>query len=148
MVTLEDGCPGEYAITLVVNDGTEDSEPNEVVITVVDTTPPEFTFSVTPTKLWPPNKKMVKITPSWTVSDNCDATPDVSLVSVSMNEGETRGNGHTDDDIQIGEDGTIYVRAKRNRIGDRIYTITYQAVDDSGNATVRSATVTVPRKKR
>ncbi|NIR67802.1 MAG: hypothetical protein GWO10_29475 [candidate division Zixibacteria bacterium] len=147
-VTLEDGCPGEYVITLVVNDGTEDSEPNEVVITVVDTTPPEFTFSVSPTMLWPPNKKMVKITPSWTVSDNCDATPDVSLVSVSMNESETRGNAHTGDDIQIDQDGTIYVRAKRNRKGDRIYTITYQAVDNSGNATVRSATVTVPRKRR
>jgi predicted outer membrane repeat protein len=147
-VTLEDGCPGDYVITLVVNDGTEDSEPNEVVITVVDTTPPEFTFSVSPTMLWPPNKKMVKITPSWTLSDDCDATPDVSLVSVSMNESETRRNGHTGDDIQIGDDGTIYVRAKRSRTGDRIYTITYQAVDDSGNATVGSATVTVPRKKR
>ena len=147
-VTLEDGCPGGYVITLVVNDGTEDSEPNEVVITVVDTTPPEFTFSVIPTMLWPPNKKMVIITPSWIVSDNCDATPDVSLVSVSMNESETRSNVHNGDDIQIGEDGTIYVRAKRNRKGDRIYTITYQAVDDSGNAAVRSATVTVPRKRR
>jgi hypothetical protein len=147
-VTLEDGCPGEYVITLIVNDGTEDSEPNEVVITVVDTTPPEFSFSVSPTVLWPPNKKMIKITPSWTLSDNCDTTPDVSLVSVSMNESETRSNGQTDDDIQIGEDGTIYVRAKRNRSGDRIYTITYQAIDDSGNAKVGSATVTVPRKRR
>jgi predicted outer membrane repeat protein len=147
-VTLEGGCPAEYVITLVVNDGTEDSEPNEVVITVVDTTPPEFTFSVSPTMLWPPNKKMVQITPSWTVSDDCDTTPDVLLVSVSMNESETRGKGHNGDDIQIGEDGTIYVRAKRNRTGDRIYTITYQAVDDSGNAAVRSATVTVPRKRR
>ena len=147
-VTLEDGCPGDYVITLVVNDGTKDSEPNDVNITVVDTTPPEFTFSVRPTVLWPPNKKMVKITPSWTLSDDCDATPDVSLVSVSMNESETRSKGHTDDDIQIGDDGTIYVRAKRNRSSDRIYTITYQAVDGSGNAAVRSATVTVPRKRR
>ena len=147
-VTLEDGCPGDYVITLVVNDGTEDSEPNEVKITVVDTTPPDFELSVSPTMLWPPNKKMVKITPSWTLSDDCDATPDVSLVRVSMNESYARSNGHTDDDIQIGDDGTIYVRAKRNRTSDRIYTITYQAVDDSGNATVRSATVTVPRKRR
>jgi parallel beta-helix repeat protein len=147
-VTLEDGCPGEYVIALVVNDGTEDSEPNEVKITVDDTTPPEFTLAVSPTALWPPNKKMVMITPSWTVSDNCDATPDVSLVSVSMNESETRSNAHTGDDIQVGQDGTIYVRAERNRTGDRIYTITYQAVDDSGNAAVRSATVTVPRKRR
>ena len=144
-VTLEAGCPDDYVITLVVNDGTEDSEPNEVKITVVDTTPPEFTLAVSPTMLWPPNKKMVKITPSWTLSDNCDATPDVSLVSVSMNESETRSKGHTDDDIQIGDDGEIYVRSERSGTGsDRVYTITYQAVDDSGNTTVRSATVSIP----
>jgi hypothetical protein len=35
-VTLTDGCPGEYVITLVVNDGTEDSGPDDVVITVED----------------------------------------------------------------------------------------------------------------
>ncbi|MBW8040792.1 MAG: hypothetical protein FVQ85_12415 [Planctomycetes bacterium] len=146
-VTLEDGCPGDYVITLVVNDGMEDSEPNEVKITVVDITPPEFTLAISPTVLWPPNKKMVKITPTWTLIDNCDATPEVSLVSISMNESDTRGNGNADD-IQISDDGSIYVRAERNRSDDRIYTITYRAVDDYGNETEKSATVTVRRKKR
>ena len=65
-----------------------------------------------------------------------------------MNESETIRNGNTDDDIQISDDCTIYVRAKRNRSSDRIYTITYRAVDDSGNETEKSATVTVQRKKR
>jgi hypothetical protein len=147
-VILEDGCPGEYVITLVVNDGTEDSEPNEVVITVVDTKPPEFEFSVTPTILWPPNHKMVEIIPSWTVSDECDAAPDVSLVSIVVNEGDdTIGDGHTSDDIEIGDDGSIFVRSERSgtRTG-RIYTITYLAVDDSGNETIRSATVSIPHE--
>jgi hypothetical protein len=145
-VTLEAGCPDDYVITLVVNDGTEDSEPDEVVITVVDTTPPEFEFSVTPTMLWPPDHKMVLITPSWTVSDDCVPTPQVSLVSIVANEGdETIGDGHTSNDIQIGEDGSIYLRSERSGTGsDRIYTITWQAVDDCGNATVRSATVSIP----
>jgi hypothetical protein len=115
-------------------------------ITVVDTTPPEFEFSVTPAILWPPNHKMVEITPSWTVSDECDPSPDVSLVSIIAKEGDaTIGDGHTSDDIQIGEDGSIYLRAKRSGTGTgRIYNITYQVVDDCGNVTVRSATVTVP----
>ena len=148
-VTLEDGCPGEYVITLVVNDGTEDSEPDEVGITVDDTTPPEFSFSVTPTMLWPPNKKMVKITPSWTLSDDCDSTPDVMLASIAMCEADDiPSGGNTSDDIQIGDDGTIYVRAERNRSSNRIYTITYRAVDDYGNETEKSATITVQRKKR
>ena len=149
-VTLESGCPGEYVITLIVNDGTEGSESDEVVITVVDTTPPEFALSVNPTKLWPANHKMVLITPTWTVSDKCDATPDVSLVSISVNEADdAKGAGNTSDDIQIGDDGSIYLRAERSGTGnDRVYTITYRAVDDCGNAVVRSATVTVPHDQR
>jgi predicted outer membrane repeat protein len=145
-VTLEDGCPGEYVITLVVNNGIEDSEPNDVMITVVDTTPPEFSLTVSPAVLWPPNHKMVEITPSWAVSDECDASPDVSLVSIVANEGDdTIGDGHTSDDIQIGEDGSIYLRAERSGAGsERVYTITCQAVDDSGNTTVRSSTVSIP----
>jgi len=147
-ITLDGGCPGEYVITLVVNDGIEDSEPDEVVITVVDTTWPEFELSVSPMVLWPPNHKMVEITPSWTVSDECDASPDVSLVSIGMNEDDnSKSDGNTNDDIEIGDDGTIYLRAERDGTGDfRIYTVTYQAVDDCGNVTVRSSIVIVPHE--
>jgi len=59
------------------------------------------------------------------------------------------GDGHTAGDIQIGDDGSIYLRAERSGTGSgRIYTITYQAVDDSGNAAVARATVTVPHNQR
>jgi hypothetical protein len=226
-VTLEDGCPGDYVVTLVVNDGIEDSEADEVLvtvvdttgpaiscpanvtlecpadtsveangsatagdtcatvtighsdvwqpgcgntgtltrtwmatdecgnssscvqtITVVDTTPPEFEFSVSPTLLWPPSHKMVEITPSWMVSDECDAAPEVSLVSIVANEGDDIiGDGHTSDDIIIGDDGSIFVRSERSGTNTgRIYTITYQAVDDCGNTTVRSAIVSIPHE--
>ncbi|MBA7686850.1 hypothetical protein ES703_95309 [subsurface metagenome] len=93
---------------------------------------------------------MVLITPTWTASDICDASPEVSLVSITMNEGdETKGSGYTTDDIQIGDDGSIYLRAERSGSGSgRIYTITYQAADDSGNVAVASATVTVPHGQR
>ncbi|MHC4085452.1 MAG: choice-of-anchor Q domain-containing protein [Planctomycetota bacterium] len=124
-IILEDGCPGDYVITLVVNNGIEDSEPNEVVITIVDTTPPEFSLSVSPTVLWPPSHKMVEITPSWTVSDDCDAAPQVSLVGIVMSEEDnTVGDGHTTGDIEIGDDGEIYVRSERSGTSsDRVYTI-------------------------
>ena len=41
--------------------------------------------------------------------------------------------------------GRIFLRAERagNSSGARIYTVTYRAVDDSGNATLASATVRV-----
>ena len=44
-VTLSDGCPGDYVITLVVNDGLENSEPNDVAITVEDSVGPEITLN-------------------------------------------------------------------------------------------------------
>ena len=224
-VTLDSGCPGDYVITLIVNDGIDDSEPNDVVVTVVDTippvitcpadvtlecpadtsietngsatasdnsvtvtithndqwqpscgnagtltrtwtatddsgnssdcvqtitivdtTPPEFEFSVTPTYMWPPTHKMVEVTPSWTVSDECDAAPQVSLVGIVMSEDDNAiGDGHTTGDIEIGDNGEIYVRSERSGANSgRIYTITYQAVDDCGNVTIRSATVSIP----
>jgi len=67
-------------------------------------------------------------------------------VSIAMDEGDdAKGDGRTSDDIEIGEDGSIYLRAERSGTGnDRVYTITYQAVDDCGNTTFRSATVSIP----
>ncbi|HIJ52048.1 MAG TPA: hypothetical protein HPP66_02710 [Planctomycetes bacterium] len=147
---LEPGCDYSIKIKSSADEDLFDMSDGTFAIDPPDITPPEFEFSVTPTALWPANHKMVEITPSWTVSDETDETPDVSLVSIVANEGDdTIGDGHTTDDIQIGEDGSISLRAERSGTGnDRVYTITYQAVDDCGNATVRSATVTVPHDRR
>ncbi|KKM69486.1 hypothetical protein LCGC14_1450320, partial [marine sediment metagenome] len=150
---------GLTTVTLTVSDG-QLSDSDIVDINVVDTTPPDFTLSVTPAILWPPNHKMVEITPNWTVSDNCDESVEVTLISITMNEGDetnsydpsyddTEGDGHTADDIQVDSDGSIYLRAERSGKGNgRVYTITYRAVDNSGNYVDQSATVTVPHDQQ
>jgi hypothetical protein len=145
---LEPGCDYSIKIKSSVDETLFDMSDGTFAIDPADTTPPEFEFSVTPTVLWPPNHKMVLITPSWTVSDETDPTPEVSLVSIVSNEDDdAQGDGNTSDDIQIGEDGSIYLRAERSGTGnDRIYTITYKAVDDCGNFTECSTTVTVPHE--
>ena len=101
---------------------------------------------------------MVLCTPTVTVSDNCDPSPTVTLVSVTSNESEEAytydpafdmytTEGHTDGDIQI-VDGDIYLRCERSAHGDgRIYTITYEAEDASGNIASASANVTVPHNQ-
>jgi hypothetical protein len=100
---------------------------------------------------------MILITPSFTVYDTCDASPQVSLKTIVMNEGDTTNtydpmfddkvsDGNTRNDIEVTADGSIYLRAERkgtNKDG-RIYTITYEAVDASGNSATSSAMVRVP----
>jgi len=138
---------GTYVVTYNATDASGNAA-EQVTRTVIvqDTIPPDFELSVAPTMLWPPNHNMVLITPSWTASDTCDVSPEVSLVGITMNEDDdTTGAGHTTGDIRVDPDGSIYLRAERSgRNSGRIYTITYQAVDDCGNVTVRSATVSIP----
>ncbi|NIX02619.1 MAG: hypothetical protein GWN13_31185 [Phycisphaerae bacterium] len=147
---LEPGCDYSIKVKSSEDEALFDMSDEVFAIDPPDTTPPEFELSVTPAILWPPTHKMVPITPSWTVSDDIDPSPEVSLVSIVANEGDnTNGDGHTSNDIQIGEDGSIYLRAERSGlVTDRVYTITYEAVDACGNVTVRSVTVTVPHDRR
>ena len=119
------------------------SDSNEITITIEDTTPPEFDFSVTPNVLWPVNHKMIKITPTCIVTDLCDPSPKVSLVGITANEPCNSA------DIRITPDGSIYLCAARSGNSKaRIYTITYQACDSSGNCTMKTAAVTVPHDNR
>jgi hypothetical protein len=136
---------GVHNITLEVTDKAGASDSNEITITVEDNTPPVFSLSVEPNVLWPVNHKMIEIQPSWSVSDNCDEQPDVSLVDITIED-----TGNTGDDIFVDpNDGSIWLRAERSGKGSgRVYTITYQAIDDSNNIATASAMVTVPHDQR
>lgn len=83
---------------------------------------------------------MVKIA----VTDDYDPQPEIKLESVTANE----SLGASDiTDAQFGtDDRTFFLAAERdgaNKAG-RIYTITYSALDASGNKVTASTTVTVP----
>ena len=111
---------------------------------IADKTPPVLTVTLSPSKLWPPNEKMVTITATITVKDDYDPQPEIKLVSITANEPLDK------DDIKVGKLFTdirqFQLKAERegkNKAG-RIYTVTYLANDASGNQTEVSATVTVP----
>ena len=128
----------------------------DIEIIAEDKNPPEIEFNLSPNVLWPPNHRMVSVTPTVNATDNCDPSPSYSLVSIVMNEGDetdtfdpeydyTQGDGNTDDDIQVDENGNIFLRAERSGKSDgRVYTLTYKAMDSSGNSSTATATVTVP----
>ncbi|MGA7271810.1 MAG: ExeM/NucH family extracellular endonuclease [Acidimicrobiia bacterium] len=123
-----------------------DHDPVIVGLGVCDEIAPTIEVSVTPDRLWPANHKYVDVTVSVTASDNFDSTPTVSLVSVASNEPDNGSDdGNTVNDIVKVNDYQFKLRAERSGSGSgRVYTITYKVVDDCGNSTIGTATVTVP----
>ena len=109
-------------------------------VTVGDTTPPVITsLSTTPNILWPPNGKMIPVEVNITAFDTCDTAPVCSITSIDSNE--------SDDaiDTEITGDLTANLRSRRFGYGDgRVYTISLECSDASGNSTPGRTFVTVP----
>lgn len=139
---------GVNSYTLTVTDAGGLSSTATTHVTVQDTTPPTLQVSVSPTNLWPANHKLVSITATVATSDVCDPHPAVQLVSITSNDPNTNAG-----DIQAAGGGPVAfgtdvrsfsLRADRGpKNAPRVYTITYQAKDASGNATTASAQVSV-----
>ncbi len=85
---------------------------------------------------------------SYSVSDDVDPIPSVTLVSVTSNEPDDAkgiGDGNTVNDIVIVDDFHFKLKAERAEGGiGRNYTNTYVAIDSSGNSVTASVVVTVP----
>jgi hypothetical protein len=141
---------GPTPVLWTAQDDSGNQDTDTQIVTIEDTTPPELELSLSDTVLWAPNHKPVTITATAVATDICDANPEVTLVSVTSNEPDNgRGDGNTTDDIVIVDEFTFTLRAERSgRGGGRVYTVTYQAEDDSGNVTQRQAIVTVPKSMK
>ena len=126
-----------------------DHDPVLVGLNVCDERAPTLTVSMAPKVLWPANHKQVTVDATVVARDDFDASPTVTLVSVTSNEPDNGlGDGDTANDIVIVDDTTLELRAERSGSGTgRIYTITYRATDDCGNTTTTSAAVTVPKNR-
>jgi hypothetical protein len=137
---------GRHEITLIAEDAFGGLSTDIVIIDVVDTTPPEIhSATATPSTLWSPNHKMVPVTVAVDVSDICDANPTCRIASVASNEPVNgKGDGNTDPDWRITGALTLELRAERAGPGaGRVYTVTVQCTDASGNAATRDVLVTV-----
>ena len=144
---------GTTTVTWTAEDGSGNTTTKTQNVTVQDTTPPTLALSVTPSALWPPTHRMITIRANIVTTDICDSSPTVRLLAITSDEADNGlGDGDTAADIQgaaIGtDDREFQVRAERDGRSDgRAYTIVYESRDDSGNFTIREATVTVPRNR-
>jgi uncharacterized protein (TIGR03118 family) len=99
--------------------------------------------SASPDELWPPNHKMVPVMVNYAVNDNCDPAPVCSL-SVSDNEGEGGGSGHTSPDWIVLDAHHVDLRAERAGTGNgRVYTIAISCQDKLGLSSNTTTAVTV-----
>jgi hypothetical protein len=135
---VEDLAAGHSGTTYL--SGTTNEYPYDgwVARIVYDVTP-TVRVTLTPTEVDTVNHKLVDIVADVTVSDYCDPSPKVVLLSVVSNEPDNGlGDGDTPNDIQGAAFGTddrhFQVRAERAGSGSgRTYTVTYRAIDDAGN---------------
>jgi hypothetical protein len=145
---------GQTLVTWTATDFSGNMATDTQVVTIQDTTPPVLTLAVSPTVLWPPNHTLRTIQAALTVSDVCDPSPTVQLVSIVSNEPDNGlGDGDHPNDVQGAafgtDDRTFQLRAERQGGGEgREYSITYQASDASSNTTTRQAVVAVPHSQK
>jgi len=138
---------------LRVIDAYGQTDEDATTVAVQDTTAPELSLSVSPSVIGPVNHKLVPVMVSIMTADVCDPNVEIRLVSIESNEGDLAdGSGHTSPDIQGAtfetDDREFLLRAERTGTGTgRIYTITYEAEDASGNVTVGMTTVLVPKSQ-
>ena len=119
------------------------------LFSIGDTTPPVITdVSVDKPVLSTPNHKMVAVTVSYNVRDNCG--PVTTSLSVTSNESvDGIGDGDTAPDWEIVDAHHVLLRAERSGTSSgRVYTITITGVDSSGNSSRATVTVEVPRIPR
>ena len=139
---------GRHEITLTARDIFGRTSTDVVVIQVVDTRAPEIrALSATPSALWSPNHKMRHVGVAVDVSDECDAASACRIISVASNEPvNANGDGNTEPDWRITGALTAELRSERAGPGEgRVYTITIQCTDASGNiGATRNVVVTVP----
>jgi hypothetical protein len=163
-VTASDNCPGvsvgndapaffavntTTTVTFTATDAAGNTNTCTADLSIVDTTPPVITVAMREV-LWPPNHKMVDITPTVVVTDICDPNPTFVLVSITSNEPDNDiGDGNTVDDIQfetLGTDDVAFqLRSERRGGGDgRKYRVIYTASDADGNTASNTTFVCVP----
>ena len=132
---------GHHFVTLTATDAAGNSSSVSIPLAIIDQAAPVIQSIVAnPSVLSPPNHQLVPVTISTVVTDNCDPAPLTKIISITANEPISR------DDIRITGNLSARLAASKCSSGSaRIYTVTVQSTDASGNSSTAQVTVTVAK---
>jgi hypothetical protein len=136
---------GVHNLNISVTDGRSAPAACQTSVTVRDTIAPVVSASVAQPLLWPPNHNMVNVGLAQSAQDSCSATHGAS-VAVFSNESQTAAGGDANfsPDAATGA-SVLALRSERSANGNgRIYLVSVQSTDASGNTGFACTTVVVP----
>ncbi len=141
---------GMTTVTVTARDAAGNAATGTFTVTVRDTTAPAFqSLTASLNVLWPPNHNLIAVSVTAAVADAVDPAPVTRIVAVASNEAQTGlWDGDIGPDWEITGALTLDLRAERAGSGSgRLYTITVESRDASGNASIRTVAVTVPHNQ-
>jgi hypothetical protein len=140
---------GDHEVVASVTDGNSRPVSCSTTVTVQDTVAPVIeSIRATPPVLWPPNHQMVPVTVRVRATDNCGRVR-CRIVRITSNEAtDGIGDGKTARDWRITGPLTALLRAERSGGAEgRVYTLTVECSDLSGNKIRGTVDVTVPHSQ-
>jgi VCBS repeat-containing protein len=136
---------GTTTITFFSTDPAGNVEASNTQTINIDTVAPVISATANPTRLWPPNGKMVDVQITGTASDNL-----TQLTTGTYTTVDSYGKVQPSGTFTINPDGTfsfsIPLQARRHGYdkAGRTYTVTLNVQDQAGNVGTFTLTITVP----
>jgi len=140
---------GTHTVEVTVTDPAGNRSTCVTSVSVRDATAPVIaSITATPAYLWPANRHMVEVTLTVSASDNCDRAPASRIIAIHSNEPVTDLRDDTSPDWSITGPLTANLRAENSKDAcDRIYTLTIECTDASGNRSTATVRVPVGRQR-